>query len=290
MNVSIPEFRKQVKFDMPTTSAEQRAKWLLFFVTRVAKLRNDMTPDVVKERLYDWGYNDITTEQITEYFTNNEDIRPSRQRSGAFEVTPVAFERMKKYLKPTLSEVIFRRNALFQLSLMIVSISALILLSLVSYHLATKHLSIRDLSLPEFRKRISFDQATPHNRAKYFLYYITQVVRLRSDMTPKIIDYRLHDLGFDDIKAQGIEKAFRSDTDIRQSDHRKGAFEINPRSYDKFEKKLGLKMPPNERLTLEWLWKHVPVKGWVSLLIGIIGLISCSFSFGYYFATKIQMS
>lgn len=68
MNVSIPEFRKRVKFDMPTTSAEQRAKWLLFFVTRVAKLRNDMIPDVIKERLYDWGYNDITTEQITEYF------------------------------------------------------------------------------------------------------------------------------------------------------------------------------------------------------------------------------
>ncbi|MFH1673386.1 MAG: hypothetical protein ABIF87_08175 [Pseudomonadota bacterium] len=142
MNVSIPEFRKRVEFDMPTTSAEERAKWLLFFVTRVAKLRNDMTPDVIEERLYDWGYNDITTEQITEYFSNNEDIRPSRQRSGAFEVTPVTFERMTKYLKPTLSEVLFRRNALFQLSLMFVSISALILLSLVSYHLATKHLSI----------------------------------------------------------------------------------------------------------------------------------------------------
>lgn len=98
MNVSIPEFRKRVKFDMPTTSAEQRAKWLLFFVTRVAKLRNDMTPDVIEERLYDWGYNDITAEQITEYFSNNEDIRPSRQRSSAFEATPVAFERMKKYL------------------------------------------------------------------------------------------------------------------------------------------------------------------------------------------------
>ena len=80
-------------------------------------------------------------------FSNNEDIRPSIQRSSAFEVTPVAFERMKKYLKPTLSEVLFRRNALFQLSVMFVLISALILLSLVSYHLATKHLSIRDLGL-----------------------------------------------------------------------------------------------------------------------------------------------
>ena len=93
------------------------------------------------------------------------------------------------------------------------------------------------------------------------------------------------------LKHKKLKKHFdQIPIDIRQSDYRKGAFEINPRSYVKFEKKLGLKMPPNERLTLEWLWKHVPVKGWVSLLIGIIGLISGSFSFGYYFAAKIQMS
>lgn len=284
MTLDVKTYRKQVGFDELGTSPAERAKYLLFFVTRLARLRNDMTPAVIVERLYDWGYDDITADEIISAFHTDSDVRSSKTRKGAYEITQVAEMRVRKHLKSLEAQV--WRSTTIQVVVGITVMALIALLALVAYNLATSKVTVRELSFPEFRRRIGFDETStdPSDRAKYFLYFITKVVELREDMTPDVIEERLKDIGYFDITAAEITDAFLQDADIQESQHRQGAFQISPLAQDKFEVMLDLQFPPAETLTLEWLWRHIPIEGWGAVSAGILALISGSFALGYRLA------
>ena len=286
--MNVDKYREQVKFDAPDTPPSQRAKLLLFYVTKLAELRNDMTPEIIKNRLHDWGYDDITVPEIQKAFDKDPDVRQSWTRKDAYEITKVAEKKFKK--KFNLLDMQLQRHVLIDLSFASGLISIVVLLALISYNLATSNLGIRDLSFPEFRRRIEFDEKTtkPSERSKYFLYFITQIVQLRTDMTPDIIEARLRDIGYNDFTTQEIEKAFLVDPDVRHSTQRPDAYQINPLAYEKFETMLDLKIPPNEPLTLKWLWRHIPLQGWISLAGALGGIFSASFALGYKLALRAQ--
>jgi hypothetical protein len=282
------EYRKLVGFDDKDKSLAWRAKHLLFFVTRVNRLRNDMTPAVIKDRLEDWGYEGTTVDEIRRLLETDPDVRSSRTRKGAYEITQAAEIRIRK-------EYNFSKNPLWrgtalQPLFMLVTFSLLVLLTIIAYHTATSRTSVQDLSLTEYRVRIGFDKpsATPADRAAYLLYFITKVVELRSDMTPDVIAERLHDMGYDDIKAPEIQSLFLSSPDVRPSLQREGAFDINPLAATRYMDMLDLDPPLPENLTLRWLWQRVPMAAWVALGVGLTSLLSTAFIWGYKLGTHAE--
>lgn len=208
MRISIEDYRKQVKFDDPATPHGIRAKYLLFFVTKLARLRDDMTPAVITDRLSDWGYPDIVVDDIVKAFNSDPDVAHSKSREGAYTITQVAENRINDNLKSL--ETKTWHKTIFQSMITIVAISMIALLSVVGYNFATSNETIRDLSFPEFRERIRFDEPStlPSQRAKYFLFFITKVIQLREDMTADVIEDRLIDIGYNDITALEIAQAF----------------------------------------------------------------------------------
>lgn len=187
MAIDISEFRKHIRFDDPQTPTTTRAKYLLFYVTKHSRLRPDMEPKVIKERLDDWGYRDITVEAIQDAFDHDPEVRlssnPSRQRVGAYELTPQAEFRIKALLKDS-DERIFEKTVLATV-LTICLFSVVILLGIIGYGLATYNENVRDLSFPEFRKRVQFDDSTTKDtdRAKFLalLYYQSGTTQARHD-------------------------------------------------------------------------------------------------------------
>lgn len=286
MNIGIEDYRKYIKFDDPHVSLADRAKYLLFFVTRLAELRDDMTPAVIADRLNDWGYPGVTVEEIVLAFAYDPDVIPSKAREGAYTITQVAQKRIYENLKSI--ETKTWHKTLLQSMLIVVAVSMIALLSIVGYNFATGKEMVRDLSFPEFRRRIQFDEPTtsPAQRAKYFLYFITKVMQLREDMTAEVIEERLLDIGYNEMTAAEINQTFSLDPDIRPSVHRPDAFEISPIALEKFEIMLDIQVPATEVLTMAWLWRHIPFKGWLSLITGLVGLISSSFSLGYWIAVQ----
>ncbi len=284
MAIGDKEFRELFSFDNKMTSNEDHAKLLLFFVTRVAQLRNDMTPEVISQRLHDWGYN-FSPDEIRTSFQNDNDIRLSKQRKNAFEISPPAEIIMKKKIRNHQA-----RHGFFLKLPVIIAISSIgVLLFIVAYHLSTVNLNVRDLSLPEFRKRIGFDEKTtsPSDRATYFLYFITQVTKLRDDMTPDVIEARLTDIGYTDINESQIQLSFQKDPNIIKSANRTNAYQINPKSLDSFDRKLELQMPKKETLTIDWLVRHMPLTGWSVIVAGLMCILSGAFMAGYKFGATI---
>ena len=97
MDISFKHFRKQVDFDDSAITYGERAKWFLFYVTKLVQFRDDMTIEVIKQRLHDLGY-ECTIEEIREHFSRDSDIRRSHKRSNAYEIKPTAIDNIVKYL------------------------------------------------------------------------------------------------------------------------------------------------------------------------------------------------
>jgi hypothetical protein len=84
-----------------------------------------------------------------------------------------------------------------------------------------------EISFPHFRKQLGFDDdgTTCGQRAKYFLFFITQLVQFRPAMTASVLADRLTDLGYQ-CDAASIAASFENDPDVRPSKSRRATFEI----------------------------------------------------------------
>jgi len=251
-------------------------------VTCVAKLRDDMTAAVIHKRLYDWGYDDIDANGIKQSFVVDPDVRPSKERDGAYEINPAAGQRITDEFGPAKLSIAGWQARFLRVPVLLSFVCLTVVATVGTYHLATQRQGPRDLSWDEFRTRSGFDKksTTSPIRAKFFLFYITEYVRLRYDMEPAVVSDRLSDLGFTNSLPDEIKAAFDKDTDIIVSDQRPGAYRINPRSVPKFNVLLDIQKPTKEHLTLAWLGRHVPVSAWIVVATAIVAVASAAFGIG----------
>ena len=84
-DLSWTTYKERLSYDK--TIPENKAKYLLYFITRQIKFRADMTPDVVANRLNDLGDGQIQSDMIKKYFANNPDVFSPSGRTGAFMLT-----------------------------------------------------------------------------------------------------------------------------------------------------------------------------------------------------------
>lgn len=239
---------------------------------------------MIEERLYDWGYQDISAQAIQDAFEQDPEVRRSQARLEAYKLTQPGEIRIKALLKGS-EERMFQKTV-FATVLYIGLLSVVLLLGIVGYGLTTYNKNVRDLSFPEFRKRLHFDDSktTASERSKYLLYFITKVIQLKPDMTAEVIADRLRDIGYSDATADAIRAAFQKDHQVRQSPYDKKAFQINPLAEPEFEERLEISLPSTETITLRWLWAHIPWPAWVSIILAILAAVSGSFYLGYRFA------
>ncbi|MBN1930261.1 MAG: hypothetical protein JW786_01455 [Desulfobacterales bacterium] len=77
---------------------EDRAKYLLYFVTSYIKFRSDMTPKVLSDRLKDLGYGYVKSDDIENHFKKYPEIFNPSDRIGSFKLTAKGVQEVKEKL------------------------------------------------------------------------------------------------------------------------------------------------------------------------------------------------
>jgi hypothetical protein len=86
-DLSWPQYKKRLK--MTELPMEERAKYLLYFITVHIRLRDDMTPNVISDRLLDADLGSIAAKNIDGYFkAHPQEVIPSSNRKGAYMIAP----------------------------------------------------------------------------------------------------------------------------------------------------------------------------------------------------------
>ncbi|CCK80194.1 hypothetical protein [Desulfobacula toluolica] len=282
MNIPAHTYRKLTGFDNPDTAPYIRAKLFLYFVTCIVEMRGEMTPSVIKDRLYDWGYEDITVDEIQNQFENDPDVRHSRNRRGTYEINPASTHDISEKYKLKSYELSDWRFKVLSVPMVITSLAMLIVLAITGYHIVIKSVEIRDISWGEFKGKTKFNdnKVSDETRAKLILYFITEHIKLRYDMTPDVLINRLHDQGYTKAELNKLISSIKKDDDFLPSTQRQGAYRINPKSVSKYREMLSIQFPKNNHLTINWFMKHIPLSGWIKFICIFASIISASFGVG----------
>lgn len=123
--------------------------------------------------------------------------------------------------------------------------------------LSQPYKGVADISWESYKKRVSIDYALPEDKATYLLYFVTEHIKFRSDMTPKVLSDRLKDLGLGDIQQTKIDTYFKNHPKLYNPSFRNGAFSLTANGVIKIKEKLALIPPKDSGLfSLKWFLEN----------------------------------
>lgn len=288
MNITLPNYFTLVDFH--NCSMKEQLKHLLFFVTVVAELRKDMTPRVLAHRLADQNVH-MSEEEVAailgqdthNFFTSPyTDTRNRSPNEIAYRITDTETRRMIRDANLRFARISsWKKPVNVFLGLIILACLA-VLLTIIGYHLSTRS-GVDDLSWMQYQERLGVPEASSEERAKYLLYFITEHIKFRDDMTPEVISERLSDVGLGHVSPKAIREYFKSCADaVIPSASRPGAYSIAPGEIERIQSLLGLKLPDQgDSLSLGWIVGHVHITGLVAVVSGLGSLLGVCLGIGY---------
>ena len=297
MNITLPNYFRLVDFQ--NRSTKEQIKHLLFFVTVVAELRKDMTARIITHRLNDQGVQvsqgevadilardsrNFTRSPYTDMRDRSSSEIPYRiadpEKNAMIKDVNLRFARMSSWKKPI---NIF-------LGLVIVACVAT-LLAVIAYHLSTPS-GVDDLSWTQYKQRLHIEKKSVEERAEYLLYFITEHIKFREDMTPGVISERLADANLGNVSPSAIEQYLRSHGDaVMPSANRPGAHRIAPEEAKRIFSLLGLKLPgEGDSLSLAWIAGHIHVSGIAALVSGLVSPLGVFLAIGYLIGRLSKLS
>ncbi|NOZ60705.1 MAG: hypothetical protein GXO74_03400, partial [Calditrichaeota bacterium] len=262
MNLTLPSYFRLVNFYNKTP--KEQIKYILFFVTVVAELRKNMTPKIITHRLNDQGQQ-ISEEEVKSIIENDTynfklsehiDLRDRKKGEKAYEIAPNEKKRMIKEVNLAFARINSWKKPMNIIFILLSILCLIILLTIIGYHVTTSK-EIADLSWNQYKSRIRFNEISSTEKAKYLLYFVTEHIKFRQDMTPFVISNRLFDLGYGKISPQEIEKYFRLNNDKIIPSGRKNAYKISLTEKKRILGELDLKIPKGEgTISVNWMLKH----------------------------------
>lgn len=88
------------------------------------------------------------------------------------------------------------------------------------------------------------------------LYFITEHIKFREDMTPQVLSDRLQETGLGSIRPKDIHTYFQSNPEkVSASNTRAGAYKVTAREANDINERLGLKAP--EDFSISWLVRNM---------------------------------
>lgn len=300
---SVNDYFETVRF-FQKTKIDQIA-YMLYYVTKVAQLRCDMQPQIITQRINDQiierkenteGYgvkpNSLKENEVekimqegTDYFQvsnfNDERDRKDMEDKTAYQLTDGIIEKFDKEFNKKMIRLYERRGHFENIWFL------LIFASLFSFSVLTfsHYYNMRNrtgISFPEFRERIKFDYATDERKAVYFLFFMTEIERLKQEVYPEIISRRLYDVANLKITGEDIKNYFRQSDNIIESKI-EGMYRIASNAKSELFQKIGI-VDRNFFIILSESF----VFNELLLAMGILGTIILSvFSVGFLFGRKL---
>ncbi|NTU74340.1 hypothetical protein HGB07_09490, partial [Candidatus Roizmanbacteria bacterium] len=258
----MPNYFKMVGFY--NLHPKEQILHLVFFETVVAELRKDMTARIIADRLNDQkqiiGANEVQgILEIDQYHFQESavnDQRDRRQGEKAYHLTDIAKQKLIRAVNVRFVKLRFWFTPKFMIPFLLAMAFISVSIGLLSYHFAIIRY-VSDLSWPAYRARTQMDCAPPEEKAKFVLYFITEHIKYRHDMTPQVISERLLDIGAGKVMPKVIEAHFKNNPAIFEPSLRSGAYHLTTAGVDDVKEKLGLNPSKKEGVfALKWFLEY----------------------------------
>lgn len=300
---SFEDYLKAVNFH--SSLPKDQIAFQLFYVTKIARLRKDMTPHIISDRLneqirilnekYEQGKTNsnlklTTSDSVretmiteTKYFAPSPHADKATDRRGnqlPYVLTQSKEKELKNELNYYWKDNLFRQR-LFDKFSNILLICTFLILGLCIFCMQIENSNKLGISWEEYREKSNWDDINNYDRSIYMLYYITNVIQFNDDMTPEVLSDRLLSLKYGYTSPDSIRDFLERNKNVIHSRFREDAFVISPEGEKVISKKVGIVSPYiyDGNVTLSWICKNEPeiigaFGSFLAILAMIIGLIS----------------
>lgn len=207
-------------------SEKEKVAYILFYVTEVAHLRKDMIPEIIADRIQDQyesffqrnpeadkdNYVPIKTEQVKrileknpEWFQKvNSGVFSGSDRNPRMKKTPFVLTQSKKdelwenFDKDIISKIHFQKKRLVMDKVLTTALWFFLFLISVTLIASTFLFEDDELvvtSVQDYAKKVKLNEYTPAKKSVLFVYYVTELTKMRKEVFATAIHDRLVDLG-----------------------------------------------------------------------------------------------
>lgn len=289
--------------DFDSKSPKEKVAYMLYYVTKIARLRKDMTPKILSDRIADQykmylirthntkngekyiplKYQDVKTviEKNPDYFepvtTGIRDYSDRNSRDVAYVLSKIKLAELDNEFDKNIKRLFngTRKKALFEkfsytLILLLVALSSVIYIKMLNL----KKTDMSHLSVKQYADIMDFSSSNDTQKAIYLLYYVTKLNELKQSMSTKVICDRLADNGYPGINANLLENKFVKSTHIVESSTFPNTFELSESGLEIVEARFISRMNKRNVIEIDKSFA-LPI---ISIVLSVIGL---TFKTGY---------
>lgn len=204
----------------------EKVAYILFYVTEVAHLRKDMIPEIIADRIQDQyesffqrnpgadkdNYAPIKTEQVKrileknpEWFQKvNSGVFSGSDRDPRMKKTPFVLTQSKKdelwekFDKDIISKIHLQKKRLIMDKALSTALWVFVFLLSGTFIASTFLFEDDELvvtSVQDYAKKVKLNEYTPAKKSVLFVYYVTELTKMRKEVFATAIHDRLVDLG-----------------------------------------------------------------------------------------------
>lgn len=245
MNLTLPNYFRLVKFHR--LSPKEQVMHLLFFVTVIAELRDDMVAKVIAERIASKKHY-ITPDEVQTILENDhyhfalsseKDLRDRHPDEKAYHLTETAKKELIREANIKFAKVRFWTRPTFLIPILFAMASVVVGIGFFAFHVVT-YADVSDLSWITYKKRLAYDDASQEEKAAYLLYFVTHQIKFRPDMTPSVVADRLNDLGDGPVRPELVKMHFEKEKEKFAQSARMGAFIMTEKGKKEIQERLSL--------------------------------------------------
>ena len=301
--------------DFDTLELKEKIAYVLFYVTQIAALRKDMTPNVISNRINDQirlyhqrfpsdeGEEIIltTVEEVSKVISEDSsffiissvgDHRGRNKNELAYVLTKNKNNELWKEFNTNIKDVLNRckKKSIFEKAWVTLFVFGFLLLGAyiyISYEYNNNKINIQNLSQPDFLEAVDFQHCSDGEKGIFFTYYITQLTQLREDITPYVICERIAALKYKMPSVDKMTQYFEDSELVMRSQQRDSAFIMTKQGVKKVEKRI-ISNSQKDTITIMWILNNVSAQTVIGLLSIIVGIITFTFILGFRASSLIK--
>ncbi len=308
--ITLQDYMDAVSF-LKKTRKEQVA-YILYYVTHIAQLRTDMRPDIICHRINDQiekrlSYYQkinieppvIEEEEVRKIMEENPDSfsvsefgdkkrdRENLDNKTAYILTKAKEQELDKEFNKKLKSMYHRKRVYENYWILLVSLSVFMLLFTIGtnqYNRANKF----GISLNEFIDRSDFNSLKDGDKAVYFLFYITEIDKIKNEMSPQSISDRLYDKSNVRISPEVIVAYFKSSEMVVES-RNPDEYRISPTGKERIANKIDVNLDYSEKNIIGYILSNT-ILGYGSLTLTLFFSVGAYiFAIGFNFARMLDI-
>lgn len=306
------EYFDAVSFD--NVDLKEKVAYLLYYVTEVAKLRKDMVPKIIADRIADQYklycqrvplkkgdvFEKIEDDAIADvikknpdYFAISSGIKDGSDRKNgeiAYRLTKYKLELLNDEFDDKIKKKIqlFDRKVVFERIWWLVLLTIIVLIGLYLFIVSERNReNIQNYSFPEYLQAVDFSKCSDVEKGIYFIYYITEMVQIREDIDASVICDRLSSMRYKKPDAQLLAEELDKSPYVMKSSNRDEAYVMTQTGIDWISNTVHANKN-KESVTFGWIIDNVSAASVIGALVGLLTLLSTAFAWGFKIANILK--